>query len=208
MHTHSDTHTVTHIHHNTTTGECIVNSVNRGCQYGGSVDSAVVAKAGPELAVARDALQLQPSCQPGDARITVGGNLPSKWCIHAVGPNFNFVESEAEGDKTLFIAYRKCLALAEEKQVTTLGFSVLSSGSFSGARNMKSILLVGLYAIATHEFHSLKEIHLVCFKDKIVNLMLEASKELFCASGTPHFRTVLARHNLEHLLNQEADSKN
>ena len=63
--------------------DAIVNAANSGLAGGGGVDGAIHRRAGAELAEA--AVALAP-CSAGEAVITPGFGLPSRYVIHAVGP--------------------------------------------------------------------------------------------------------------------------
>ena len=81
-------------------GDAIVNAANTGCQGGGGVDGAITAAGGQGLADARrklpalDGEDRWERCRVGDAVVTAGGDLAAKWCVHAVGPDYN---SESAG---------------------------------------------------------------------------------------------------------------
>ena len=64
--------------------DAIVNAANSELQHGGGVCGAIFGAAGPrELQAACDKIG---GCKTGDAVITPGFRLPSKYVIHAVGP--------------------------------------------------------------------------------------------------------------------------
>src|SRR5438093_9450766 len=88
----------------TLTVDAIVNAANRELAPGGGVCGAIHAAAGPELA--RACARLAP-CPTGEARITPGFDLPSRFVIHAVGPVWaGGKQGEAE---LLASAYRNAL---------------------------------------------------------------------------------------------------
>lgn len=68
----------------------------------------------------------------GQARITLGYNLPSKHVIHTVGP---IIPSSAvptvEQDRQLASCYRSCLDIAEENQLQSIAFCCISTGVFN-----------------------------------------------------------------------------
>ena len=106
--------------------DVIVNAANSQLLEGGGVCGAIFRDAGSsELA---DACSDIGGCETGNAVITPGFNLSTKYIIHAVGPIWHGGENgEAE---LLYNAYEKSLILAKENDCHSIGFPVISSGIY------------------------------------------------------------------------------
>src|SRR5215203_6765640 len=73
--------------------DAIVNAANNRMRGGGGVDGAIHRAAGPALL--RDCIARFPNgLATGDAGWTTAGNLPARWVIHTVGPNYNAGERD------------------------------------------------------------------------------------------------------------------
>ncbi|CAF1002778.1 unnamed protein product [Adineta steineri] len=99
------------------------------------IDNVIHAAAGPRL---RDdcytIMQEQRQSEPvGQAKITLGYNLPSKYVIHTVGPQLNHGTRVTEKDaQHLASCYESCLNLAAEiDTITSIAFSCISTGIFA-----------------------------------------------------------------------------
>ena len=144
-----------------TTG-AIVNAANQGCLGGGGVDGEINRRGGPALWDARKALpEIYEGvrCRTGDAKMTVSGDLPCDYVIHAVGPDFSWVE-RGQGFQWLEKAYEASLSCAATKGVRTVAFCILSGGIFRGREPLADIIEHGICAIAKH---ATRDIHRVYF---------------------------------------------
>ena len=111
--------------------EAIVNAANASLLGGGGVDGAIHRAGGPEiLEECREIRRTRfPEGLPtGEAVITTGGKLPALYVIHTVGPIYGGqYGKEAE---LLADCYLNSLALAVEKNLTSIAFPAISTGVY------------------------------------------------------------------------------
>lgn len=107
--------------------EAIVNTANDQVTVGTGCDHAVYEAAGREelLAYREKYIGVVPE---GDAFITPGFNLKSKYIIHAVSPFY--VDGDQGEEKLLRSCYQKSLTLAKENNIKSIAFPLISTGGF------------------------------------------------------------------------------
>jgi O-acetyl-ADP-ribose deacetylase len=106
--------------------DAIVNAANTSLQKGGGVCGAIFKAAGED--------ELQAICsklgsiQTGDAVITPGFRLASKYIIHTAGPIYH--DGNHGEEDLLRSCYTNSLSLAVKKDCTSIAFPLISSGIY------------------------------------------------------------------------------
>ena len=106
--------------------DAVVNAANRGMRGGGGVDGAIHAAGGP--AVLADCVARFPDgLATGEAGWTTAGDLPARWVIHVVGPNYR----AGQTDRSLLVScYARALAVADGLGARTVAFPLVSAGVY------------------------------------------------------------------------------
>ena len=105
--------------------DAVVNAANTSLLGGGGVDGAIHRAAGPGLVMECRMLH---GCRPGEAKLTGGHGLPTRWVIHTVGPVWQ--GGEKGEDEVLANAWRSSLKLAADKEMDTVAFPSISTGAY------------------------------------------------------------------------------
>ncbi len=106
--------------------DAIVNAANSALAGGGGVDGAIHRAAGPELA--RESSRFAP-CASGDAVITPGFALRSRFVIHAIGPIW--YGGSHDEPAILRRTYESAFRLAHaEPGIRSIAFPAISTGVY------------------------------------------------------------------------------
>ncbi|WP_308192948.1 macro domain-containing protein [Mycobacterium sp. PSTR-4-N] len=106
--------------------DAVVNPANTGMRGGGGADGAIHRAGGH--AILRDCIERFPNGLPtGDAGWTTAGDLPARWVIHTVGPNFK----SGQRDRSLLEScYRRAMEVADELGARVVAFPLISTGAY------------------------------------------------------------------------------
>jgi O-acetyl-ADP-ribose deacetylase len=106
--------------------DAVVNAANSRMRGGGGVDGAIHRAGGP--AVLEDCERRFPDgLATGDAGWTTAGEMPARWVIHVVGPNYR----AGQTDRSLLTScYARALEVADELGARTVAFPLVSAGIY------------------------------------------------------------------------------
>ena len=106
--------------------DAIVNAANNRMRGGDGVDGAIHRAGGSGILT--DCIARFPhGLATGDAGWTTAGQMPARWVIHTVGPNYR----AGRPDRTLLVScYRRSLEVADELGATTVAFPLISAGVY------------------------------------------------------------------------------
>jgi O-acetyl-ADP-ribose deacetylase (regulator of RNase III) len=106
--------------------DAIVNAANARLAGGSGVDGAIHAAGGPSIMAECRKIG---GCPTGQAVITAGGNLKTRFVIHTVGPVY---QGGGSGEEVqLKSAYLESLKLASARGLKSLAFPAISTGVYS-----------------------------------------------------------------------------
>ena len=106
--------------------DAVVNAANTAMRGGGGVDGAIHRAGGP--AVLADCIERFPNGLPtGSAGWTTAGNLPARYVIHVVGPNYRAGQRDPD---LLASCYREAIRIADDLALSTIALPAVSAGIY------------------------------------------------------------------------------
>lgn len=155
--------------------EAIVNAANTSLLGGGGVDGAIHRAGGPKILEECKAIRAKQSgCPTGEAVITSGGNMKTKYVIHTVGPVWSGGKRNEE--QLLRNAYYNSLNLAREKDIKSVSFPSISTGVYSFPIDKASRIALNTVKEFLQE-HNFVEVRFVLFSEKDLKVYEDALKE-------------------------------
>ncbi len=145
--------------------DAIVNAANRSLLGGGGVDGAIHRAAGAELLKSCERLN---GCNTGDAKITPGFRLPSKYVIHTVGPVWhggNHHEKEL-----LASCYKQSLHLAVKNNIKTIAFPNISTGVYGFPKGEAATIAITTVRDFVTIHPSFNQVIFCCFDEENFNI--------------------------------------
>lgn len=145
--------------------DAIVNAANSELRSGGGVDGAIHRAGGPKIAEECAKIrEQQGGCSPGNAVLTLGGNLPARYVIHAVGPIWkggNYNEPEL-----LKNAYLNSLKIAKESKFESIAFPNISTGVYGYPKEEAAKIALNVVSQFLEEHNFPKKVIFVCFDEE------------------------------------------
>lgn len=140
--------------------DAIVNAANTSLLGGGGVDGAIHRAAGPELLAACREIG---GCPTGEARITPGFRLPSKWVVHTPGPIWR---GGGQGEAGLLAScYRNSVDLAVNEGATSIAFPSISTGIYGYPLDQAAVIAARELRDGLTRHSALERVIMVAFSE-------------------------------------------
>nr|XP_002129874.1 O-acetyl-ADP-ribose deacetylase MACROD2 [Ciona intestinalis] len=150
--------------------DAIVNAANNTLLGGGGVDGAIHRAAGKQLV--KECKDLG-GCRTGEAKITGGYNLPSKYVIHTVGPI-------GENGTALHACYTNSLELLYQNGLKSIAFPCISTGIYGYPNDTAAeVALSAVQTWLTQHPNAIDTVLFCLFLDVDVVIYTDLLKEFF-----------------------------
>ena len=153
--------------------DAIVNAANEQLQHGGGVAWAISKRGGDSIQKESDEwIRKHGPVSHSHPAWTLGGLLPAKYIIHAVGP----VWGDGDEDKKLSDAVTGSLRVADELKCKSISMPAISTGIFGFPKDRAAGIIFS--AIETYfaeiENSAIQTVRLVLFDDATVKVFLDS----------------------------------
>ncbi len=143
--------------------DAIVNAANSSLLGGGGVDGAIHRAGGVAILEAcREIRRQQGPLAVGEAVITTAGELPARYVIHTVGPQWQ--GGQAGESELLRKCYLRSLNLAAAYQLAVVAFPNISTGVYGYPKDRAAKIVIDTLQAA--DFKQVQQVILVCFDDE------------------------------------------
>lgn len=155
--------------------DVIVNAANSSLLGGGGVDGAIHRAAGLQLL---EECKTLGGCETGQAKITNGYRLSSKFVIHTVGPVWRGGKNNEE--IILESCYRNSLELVKKKNLKSIAFPAISTGAYGFPINLAApIALNAVKFFINDNPHLLEKVIFALFTEEDFKIYSELGKKIF-----------------------------
>jgi O-acetyl-ADP-ribose deacetylase (regulator of RNase III) len=151
--------------------DAIVNAANPSLLGGGGVDGAIHKAAGSELL--KECAKFG-GCSHGEARITQGYKLNSKYIIHTPGPIYK--DGKSNEDIVLANSYYNSMSLAKKNNCESISFPAISAGVYGYPLRDAARIAIDTVIHFIQDYEYLIEVIFVLFNKRTY----EAFFEYYC----------------------------
>jgi O-acetyl-ADP-ribose deacetylase len=156
--------------------DAVVNAANRELTGGSGVNGAIHKAGGAEIY--RFCEELRATKYPdgvlaGQAVITPGGKLTSKWVIHTVGPMYG--QHDGKEAELLASCYRTALELAESRKLESIAFPAISTGVYGYPPDEAAKVASQAVLSSLQSLKSIQEIRFVFFSERELKIFKKNS---------------------------------
>ncbi len=153
--------------------DAIVNAANEHLQHGGGVAWAISKRGGATVQAESDEwVRKHGPVTHSHPAWTLGGLLPAKYIIHAVGPVW---EDDGSEDKKLSDAITGSLTVADELKCKSISMPAISTGIFGFPKDRAAGIIIS--AIETYftetKSSTIQTVRMVLFDDATVKVFLD-----------------------------------
>ncbi len=145
--------------------DAIVNAANKSLLGGGGVDGAIHRAAGHQLLEECRTLN---GCETGEAKITMGYQLPARHVIHTVGPVWRGGNNRE--DELLASCYTSSLEVAVNNQCKTIAFPNISTGIYGFPKERAAMIAINTTKEFLAKSKTIIKVIFVCFDEENYNL--------------------------------------